>query len=372
MTGEQTEGTVRFQVGATFYRPESRVVRDLGVLAAIAHRHRVGSLRVLDVMSGCGVRALRYWQEAGAAELWVNDANPDLSELLRANLQEAVGNGICHISHRGAVQLLRHCQYQQDYYDLVDVDAFGAPGELLPVSLGASAVGGLLYLTITDSSTAAGRYPQACLMHYGAYTHWHPASHEQGLRMILGKLQQEAATRQRGVQPVFSLWTGNTFRVMVRLLNQPVLNLENYGFLGYCPQCGDYQVVNWQWLGRCQCKQDGKSLKLSGPLWLGDLHHQGWLEKMRSLAQQYPWLDHSDLLTDMLAEIGLPPYFYLLGDIGRRGKTDIPARSRLIAALQARGFQASVTHIEPQAIKTTASLQTCVAIARQLTGGVKF
>ncbi|HEY9619428.1 MAG TPA: hypothetical protein V6C78_03620 [Crinalium sp.] len=49
-----------------------------------------------------------------------------------------------------------------------------------------------------------------------------------------------------------------------------------------------------------------------------------------------------------------------MGEIGRRGKMDTPGRSRLIHTLQEMGYRASPTHINPQAVKTNANLQTCI------------
>ena len=57
------EEKARFKVGDAFYNPQSKLVRDLGVLAAAVYRQERGSLRVLDALAGCGVRSLRYWQE---------------------------------------------------------------------------------------------------------------------------------------------------------------------------------------------------------------------------------------------------------------------------------------------------------------------
>ena len=54
---------MRFMQGPAFYRPESAQGRDLAVLAAAVHRRRTGRLRVLDVMSGSGVRGARYLQQ---------------------------------------------------------------------------------------------------------------------------------------------------------------------------------------------------------------------------------------------------------------------------------------------------------------------
>jgi tRNA (guanine26-N2/guanine27-N2)-dimethyltransferase len=44
---------------------------------------------------------------------------------------------------------------------------------------------------------------------------------------------------------------------------------------------------------------------------------------------------------------------------------DIPKRARIIQALIERGYRASPTHIDSQAIKTDADLSTCIAVARR-------
>ena len=68
----------------------------------------------------------------------------------------------------------------------------------------------------------------------------------------------------------------------------------------------------------------------------------------------------------MAAENDFSPYFYTLREIGKRGKLDLPKRSHLIQALQDNGYQAALTHINAQAIKTNANIHTCIAIARQI------
>ena len=66
----------------------------------------------------------------------------------------------------------------------------------------------------------------------------------------------------------------------------------------------------------------------------------------------------------MQAEAEMPPYFYPLGEIGRRGKLDLPKSDKLIQTLKDWGFRASVTHLDRQAIKTNADMKTCVEAAR--------
>jgi len=357
------EGRARFIVGNAFYRQTSQVARDLAILSAAIYQSEQGCLRVLDAMSGCGVRSLRYWLESQADWVWANEANPEISSILQKNLGEAVAAGCCQVTHLDANRVFFDCYTRRDYYDLVDVDCFGSPNPYLSTSLWATKIGGLLYLTSTDGRTATGHLPENSLRVYGAYARSHPAAHEQALRLLIGTVQQQAASQGLGVEPVFSLFAGQTYRVMLRLLASQSLRADNYGFIGYCHHCGNYQTLSWRQLGRVTCLNDQQPLVISGPLWLGLLHKPQHLTRMVSLAQDWHWLKRVQLLTIMAAEADLPPYFYTLGEIGRRGKMDIPKRSHLIRALHDMGYRASPTHINAQAIKTNANISTCIAAA---------
>ncbi|MDJ0689760.1 MAG: tRNA (guanine-N1)-methyltransferase [Xenococcaceae cyanobacterium MO_188.B32] len=361
-----SEGKAKFYVGKAFYNPESKVVRDLGILAANIYRQDFGRLKILDAMSGCGVRSLRYWLESGADWISVNEGNPELNSLLHHNLREAIAQNCCHITHQDAHRLFFDCYHRRDYYDLVDVDCFGSAAGYLSTMLWATKINGLMYLTSTDGRTATGHSTQNSLQAYGAYARSHPAAQEQALRLLIGSVQQQAATKGLGIEPIFSLFTGKTYRVMLRLVKQIQLTEHNYGFLGYCHHCGNYQTVSWRKLGKVACVHDERPLTISGAMWLGELHDLNNLRRMRSLAKLWKWQQVAGLIDIMTNEVNFPPYFYTLAEIGRRGKLDIPKRSQLIQALQANGYPAGVTHINAQAIKTDANINTCITLAHKL------
>lgn len=360
---EHTEGNATFKIGNAFYRPGTQVVRDLGVLAAAIYKFQIGHLRVIDAMSGCGVRSLRYSLESQADWIWVNEGNPELKPILQQNLAGAIASHKATLTHLDANQVFFECYNRRDYYDFIDVDCFGSPTPYLDTSLWALKLGGLLYLTSTDGRKLTGHASESSLGIYGAYPRNHPAAQEQGLRVVIGKLQQQAIAKGLGIEPIFSLFTGQTYRLMVRLVKTQPLTLQNYGFLGYCHHCGNYQTVSWRQLGRVVCAYDQKSLTLSGPLWLGLLHNQTWLRQMQELAAKWHWSKRVQLLSLMEAEADFPPYFYTLAEIGRRGRLDIPKRENLIQALRDRGYFACATHITPGAIKTNADIHTCIAVA---------
>jgi tRNA (guanine26-N2/guanine27-N2)-dimethyltransferase len=364
---QQQEGKVRFHVGTAFYRPQTQVARDLGVLAAALQRTDRGHLRVLDVMTGCGVRSLRYAIEAGADFVWANDANPDIHDLLQQNLAGQLPTSQYQITHLSAQRVFYDCACREDYYDVVDVDAFGSPATYLGACLQATKWGGLIYLTSTDGRSISGHFPDQSLQQLGGYARSHPAIHEQALRLLLGSLHQQATFQGWGIQPIVSLYQGQTYRVMVRLQPQQRWHEADFGWLGYCHHCGHYQTVGWRELGRSRCPEhvDPVPLVISGPLWLGALHDRPFVQRMGDLATQWGWTARAALLQILAAEADLPPYYFTLGEIGRRGKLDIPGRDRLLQALQAQGYAASPTHMTPEAIKTTAPFRVCVAVAQE-------
>ncbi|MDJ0582940.1 tRNA (guanine-N1)-methyltransferase [Crocosphaera sp.] len=359
-----------FTVGNTFYRPHSKITRDLGVLAAKVYKQKQGKLRVLDVMTGCGVRSIRYYLESDADYIWANDSNPENKAIIESNLGFMLEENKAKVTYKNANNIFFECYNNKDYYDLVDLDAFGSPNPYLSTALWATKIGGLIYITCTDGRTGTGHLPEKCLQVYGSYGRSHPAAQEQVLRLIIGNCLQQAATMGLGIEPIFSFFTGQTYRVMLRLLPKINLSLDNYGFLGYCHNCGEYITISYQQLGKSRCynQQENKyyNYTFSGAMWLGDLHNQEYLKTMKNLAINLKWTKVSDLLSTMINESNFPPYFYTLGEIGRRGKLDIPKRSQLITALENKGFSATITHINSQAIKTNATLKQCLEIAEKL------
>ncbi|MEL6495739.1 MAG: tRNA (guanine-N1)-methyltransferase [Cyanobacteria bacterium J06623_7] len=362
----QQEGKARFQLGKAFYNPQNQFVRDLGVLAAAVYRQDYGSLRVLDTLAATGVRSLRYCLESNADYVWVNEGNHQLNSTIQQNLSLGLNADRYQLTHQDAHRVFFQCYQERDYYDLVDVDCFGSAVPYLNTMLWATKIGGLMYLTSTDGRTLTGHPPEKTVLAYNAIGRSHPAIQEQALRILIGTTQQQAATKGLGIEPVFSLFTGQTYRVMLRLVAKPQLTANNYGFLSYCHSCGDYQTSSWRKLNKVGCSCNNPAITVSGAMWLGKLHDAEQLKRFTALAKDWNWLKIVKLLDLMQSEIDFPPYFYTLREIGNRGKLDLPKKFHLIQALQNQGYKAAATHIEPQAIKTNASMETVIAIAKDI------
>ncbi len=362
-----TEGKITFNLGNAFYRPHSQRSRDLGVLAAAVHKQTTGQLKVLDTMTGCGIRVLRYAIEAGADRIWANDGDPDIRDVLTQNLAVLEPDRV-RITHDNVNRVFWQCAIDRDYYDLIDIDSFGNPAEFLANCLQAVRHGGLIYLTSTDGRAISGHFPQDSLRLYGTYTRSTPSVQEHALRILIGSLAQQGAMQGLTVTPVFSLYAGALYRVMVRVTKK-VPNLErHHGFVAYCPHCGDYQLPTWRDLSRAQCPHHDSPMPMAlvGPLWTGSLHDRAFLSQMMTIAPDLDLGDQIPFLTLLRDESDLPPYYFPLGEIGRRGKLDIPKRDRLLEALRSQGFTACETHLSSTAIKTNASIAQIVTIARAL------
>lgn len=364
------EGQARFAITNAFYRDSSRVGRDLAVLAAALYRQQHGHLRVIDAMTGCGVRCLRYHLESGADWVWANEGNPDLQTLLTDNLGHAMAPGSYCITHQDANQIFFSCAQQQDYYDLIDIDSFGSSTPFINTALWAIKLGGLLYLTSTDGRTTGGHALEKSVQMYGACARSHPAVHEQGLRLLIGCAAQQAAARGFAIEPVFSIFNGSIHRVMVRVVSGTWQD-KQYGFLAYCHRCGQFRTAGWRQLGQLSCEACGQAPVVSGPMWLGALHDPDYVKQMATLAARWHWSRSiQTLLAIMAEEAMMPPYYYPLAEIGRRGQMDIPARDRLIAGICDRAsnliYTATRTHLDPQAIKTDAPLALCLEVAKSL------
>lgn len=351
------------QPGSGFFRVESRPSRDLGVLLA-RQLATTGPLRVLDAMAGCGIRALRYGLEAGAEAVWANDADPERLPLLRTNLAPLLaGSCAVRISSRTAQQLLADCLLRRERFELVDLDAFGAPAALLPLVLEAVALGGVLYLASTDGRSTTGHDRRAAIRSLGASARAHPASWELALRLQLGSVARVAWSQGRGLEPLMSFSEGRTFRTAVRLRRTPAAGEEQHlGMLAHCHSCGDQQVqplLTLRGWAPCACPAGAAPpLAVSGPLWIGPLQHPDTLAALSASAAAAPpgQLERpgARLLAALMADPGAPARCWPLAEIARRLGGGPPRLAHLVAALQAEGFQACASGVRAGELRSDA------------------
>jgi len=343
----------RLELGAGFFRPESRPSRDLTVLLAQLQAGR-GRLQLLDLMAGCGIRSLRCGLEADAALIWANDADPERLPLLQRNLAPLVGRGELRCTAMTAQQLLAACLQRRERFQLVDLDAFGCPSALLPLALEAVALDGVLVLASSDGRSPTGHDRVAALRRLGAAARAHPASWELALRLQLGVVARSAWALGRGLEPLLSFSDGRTFRTAVRLRRRPAAAEERQlGLLAHCHRCGDQQVQSLLDLGRwpdCPCARVADEapppLAVSGPLWIGGLQDPVQVAGLLAEARQRPATVAAAtvrLLERLAADPADLPRCWPTAAIARRLGGGPPPLAALVQELRQRGYRAAAS-----------------------------
>ena len=373
--GHYCEGAARLQLGAGFFRADSRPARDLGVLLA-RQLAQAGPLTVLDLMAGCGIRALRYGLEAGAAAVWANDADPDRLPLLRANLAElGAAHGRVRATALTAQQLLGGCLERRQRFALVDLDAFGSPAALLPLALEAVTLDGVLYLASTDGRSATGHDRRAAIRSLGSSARAHPAAWELALRLQLGSVARAAWALGRGLEPLLAFSEGRTFRCAVRLRRRPAAREEEQlGLLAFCHGCGDQQLqplLRLRGWGPCCCPGgEGPPLAVSGPLWIGPLQQPSVLAAMAADGAADPRMAPASLrlLQRLEQDPAAEPRCWPSAEIGRRLGSGPPPLRALVAALAEWGWPAAVSGVMPACLRSAAPWPQILAAAAALAG----
>ena len=368
------EGAAELLLGDGFFREDSRPARDCSVLLAwhqAAVSQRMEPLHWLDLMAGCGIRALRWGLEASQAcchppQITANDADGDRLPLLQHNLRPVAG-ACC--SNRSAELLLSHAHAKGQLYDLIDLDAFGQPGALIQPALQTLAYDGILVLASTDGRSPTGHDRRGAIRHLGSAARAHPSSWEVALRQQLGLVARQAWMLGRGVQPLLSFSDGRTFRLAIRLTR----TLQNQqeallGLLARCEACGaqvSQPLLRLRGWPACHCPKGEGHWLISGPLWLGPLQDLELLAELRG--SPVPLAQATRRLLDRLqADPGDPATVWSTAELARRSRKATPSLQALVMALRDAGHQAWSSGLMPGQVRTDADLpellQTCARL----------
>lgn len=375
------EGAAELTLGKGFFRPESRPARDISVLLARHQRQsKRGPLRWLDLMAGCGIRALRWGLEAAECcsepvEIWANDGDPDRLPLIAANLQPLPM--VVQSSAEPAEVVLGRCVLRREYVDLIDLDAFGSPGPLIQPALQTLRFEGLLLLASTDGRSPTGHDRPGALRNLGAAARVHPASWEMALRHQIALVARQAWMLGRGVQPLVCFSEGRTFRIALRLRRQIQPQEEaRLGLLARCEACGAQAVQSLIKLGNwptCHCSPGQGRWSISGPLWIGALQDPLTLQQLIDDAVQLDGKSMSAatfrLMQRLLADPGEPALVWSTDELARRlGTGGPPPLALLVQALRKAGYRSTASGVMPGQVRTNADLPDLLQICSSLRG----
>lgn len=359
-----SEGAVQFhlpQSAHVFYNPRAKLGRDLGVLAMRVEAERLERpLEVLELMAGAGLRSKRYLAEAPIAHIVVNDANYESFTVL----QHHVGDDPRVELHNELAQRLLSRFYLDDRrFDWVDLDPFGTPAPYVPFVQGVIRWEGLFYVTATDAPVLCGAQRGEALKSYDAVSALGRECHEFGLRILVGFLMRRLAQANMQAVPLFSLFDGYCWRVLLRVSKGTRhFSTENLGFIVQMPD-GEYRTamagvpapVNMEW-------NSSTTIRWVGPLWLGPLHDHAFLGAMFRSAHEPHFDATKRFLTRLQREQDELPIVYSLPSIADRLNRSVPPTLVAVRFLRAQGYKASGVHHSGSAIRTDAPLSAILKL----------
>ena len=302
-----------------FYNPVMQLNRDVSVILLKALKFKG---KALDVMSASGARAIRLKKET-KADVTANDINPSARKLIKKNA--SLNKVALTITGKNA-----ECKFGSAF-DYIDVDPFGTPVPYLDAAVKSLKNNGILAVTATDTSNLCGTYPDACMRKYSGRPLRNELMNEIGIRILIKKVQEVGAQYEIALTPIFCHASNHYMRIYLRAR---------------------------QGAGRTDeiLKQHGKFQEKFGPIWLGKLWDEELVEKMNKLSK-----DFSYQAEQLLYQITKEAQIHNIGffDLHKIAKVkrfkELPKMNEVIYRLIDKGFKASRTHFNANAIKTNAS-----------------
>ncbi|ETV79280.1 N2,N2-dimethylguanosine tRNA methyltransferase [Aphanomyces astaci] len=392
---EYDEGRAKVTVASNvFFSQHQELQRDMTVLLLQHLQAKAASpsthLRILDALSGCGIRAIRYALEVPRVVYVVaNDVDADAVASIEANV---LHNHVIHVvqtSHMDAVDCMWKAA-RTTKFDVIDLDPFGACASLLASAIATVSSGGLICATDTDMHTLLGKTSHAhatCHAQYGAVPVTAAYGKELAIRIILGAAASLAAAHHRVIEPVLCTAVEFYVRLHFRVHNVPP-NAPEPASLAIVHQCIRCAYFRLRPLGHTNsndgsCDNDngdsvacpvcGSSLQIGGPLWTGPLQDKDAIasiittETCASTAQPSPATSllrsiHRELMDstddDLVLFISMPKLFRPFKAILKA----TPSKQTFQTALETLGYATTTTHLDPMGIKTNANMMVVYSV----------
>jgi tRNA (guanine26-N2/guanine27-N2)-dimethyltransferase len=358
------EGKAKLQKsGSVFYNPHMEFCRDISSLAVGAVGEKIS---ICDSFCASGIRGIRYKRENGnAQEVAFVDMNKEAYALARKNAKANRVKGKVHVSDARKFFL-------EHEFDFLELDPFGTPAPYLPYAFNSFRAKKIGYVsaTATDVAVLCGAHSEACLKVYQAHPIDNEFCHENGIRILLGKMAREAAGAELGIEPLVSFSHRHYMKIIVRVkkgAKEAVESVRKLGYIGWCSRCLFRNAIK---LPETKiCPECGNLLEFAGPLWLGELSNREFVEKMRELNKERKYANEKaveKMLSLISEECGMPPAYYDLHSIVKKLKQGAVGSEPVMESLRADGYRCAKTHFNPNAIKTDAPLGAIKEIIREL------
>ena len=356
-----------------FYNKKMEINRDVSCLAinAYTNLYKQENLIIVDSMAASGVSAIRMMNECkNVKKIYINDINNVSIELINKNLSlNKLNNNIeIEITQKDAnflfsiIEQTTCPRINKSYVkpNVISIDPFGTPNLYIDGAFKTiQKTRGLICITATDTAVLFGVRPNACIRKYMAKplrTEYHK---EIGARILVHFISRMANINKLGIIPLLTLYSNHFIRVFALTFknkNQISEMFANYGYIIHCNICGDRtESITHTLLKSPMCNHQDAH-KHAGPLWLGELHNEKFIEELIDLNEDSEYTNNkriNKLLKLALEEINMPGFYFNIHKLCQKLKlASVPKIEQIINSIKEKGYRASRTHFDFLSIKT--------------------
>ena len=356
-----------------FYNPVMEFNRDLTVLAFQAFQRMVNrEISICEPLTSQGIRGVRFAVEIeGVKRVLVSDINERAFKLAKYNIAL---NGLekrVTLRHKDANCVLSCNASPKKRFDIVDIDPFGTPAPYLGSAVRALRNHGLLASTATDLAPLCGVHAKACVRKYGGKPLRTEYCHELAVRLLAGCTATLAAKHDVGIRVVFSHSSEHYIRLYAQIsygAEKADESVKTLGYILHCFNCLHRETTRLPF-GNLKCPECGEKMDYAGPLWVGGIFDQQFVESMISESQRRAFRNNAritKLLSLAKQEASAPATYYVLDKLSGKLGLPSPPVNAFAGALQKAGFQAVPTHFSARGIRTNAPAMATHQILKSL------
>jgi len=366
-----------------FYNKKMEINRDISNLAIIAYNelYNPDKLIIVDSMAGTGIASIRIIKECNNIQkIYINDVNPLAIDLIHKNI---INNNLddldieTEISRKDANYLFSEIA-QESYIspekvsqkpNIISIDPFGTPNIYIDSAFKAlQRVNGLLCVTATDTAVLFGIRPTTCIRKYLSKPLHTNFCKEIGARILIYFISRIANINGMGILPLLTFYANHFIRAFcLTFKNKEKISesFKNYGYIFYCSSCGYRMVINnifFQIPRKCPSCGSIKKKDYAGPLWLGNLHQEPFINKVIAQNENLNYKNKKKilkLLTLAKDEIDMPVSYYNLHKLCQKLNLPyVPKIDDVISIITQQGYKVSRTHFDYLSIKTNMDLKS--------------
>ncbi|MGQ4874082.1 MAG: tRNA (guanine(10)-N(2))-dimethyltransferase [Promethearchaeia archaeon] len=375
---------------AVFYNKKMIINRDIIIIAILAYNelYKPDKISIIDTMAATGVGAIRLLKHCKNIEkFYINDINPYAIELIRKNLElngfnPSSSNII--ISRKDACFLLTEIAQQAFLNndnnikaDIISIDPFGTPNIYLDATFKAiKNRNGLLAITATDTAVLFGVRKNACIRKYLSKPLHTEYCKEIGARILLHFISRIGNINKIGIIPLLTFYSNHFIRVFALTFKEKekiTKNFSNYGHIIHCFNCGHRDIISNNLLElnyKCTLCNKSEKVDFAGPLWIGPLHDENFLNTMIIINNQLNLPSKkriNKILSLNIEELNAPITYYNLHKLSKIIKiSKIPKIDDTINKIRERGYNAYRTHFDFLSIKTNADIDVIKEVLKEL------